>query len=90
MGKNIEILENAQRTLYCAKNQNWTDAAIKELREEHNIILRKDGCIALRDEGDMVQLSFEDDGCISFEEKGGFTFSKMWLNDAIEVLRAAR
>ena len=47
-------------------NQEWTEAAIEELRREHNILFRKDSVVPVLVRGKMLTIGIEDDGVLSF------------------------
>ncbi|MBR3078177.1 MAG: hypothetical protein IKH07_09695 [Oscillospiraceae bacterium] len=66
MEKLITKIEDGAAERYLAYDQEWTEAALAELRREHGVFFRADSAVAVRVRGSILALGIEDDGCISF------------------------
>ena len=92
-------LEDDEPMMFCAEEQCWDDATLKQLREEHNIIFKTSGhgvmpvMILNKDsQYPLLVLGSEDDGTIRFQRKYGSlrnTFSPYWVKSLIADLEEA-
>ena len=92
-------LEDDEPMMFCAEEQCWDDATLKQLREEHNIIFMTNGrgvmpiMIHNKDsKHPLLAIGSEDDGTIYFERKYGQitnTFSPYWVEYLIADLEEA-
>lgn len=83
-----------------AEDQWWNEEALKELREEHNVVFMSSGnackpilIIPRENEAPLVAIGVEDDGTIYFErDKYGHyanSFDSGWIKSLIADLQAA-
>lgn len=92
-------LEDNEPMMFCAEEQCWDDATLKQLREEHDIIFMTSGdgvmpVMILNKDGQypLFVLGSEDDGTIFFKREYGHfvnTFSSYWVRYLIADLEEA-
>lgn len=92
-------LEDDEPMMFCAEEQCWDNATLKQLREEHNIIFMTSGDgimpVMIRNKDSqypLLVLGSEDDGTIFFARKYGQflnTFSPYWVKSLIADLEEA-
>lgn len=95
---NTDLKDN-EPMMFCAEEQCWDDATLKQLKEEHDIIFMTsgDGVIPVMilnkdSQYPMIVLGSEDDGTIFFQrEYGQFVhrFSAYWVKHLIADLKEA-
>lgn len=84
-----------------AEDQWWNGEALKELRDEHNIIFMSSGvgCIPImviprENESPLVAIGVEDDGTVYFkrDDYGNYanSFDSGWIDSLIADLQAAK
>lgn len=81
--------DDDSRVFYCAKDQEWSLRATRELWNNHHIIMN-DGVVAVKVDGEMISLCAEDDGCITVNYKYDLRFNVYWIDDLIKALKLAK
>ena len=66
MEKLITKIEDGATLRFRVWDQEWTDEAIAELREDHGVLFRADSVTAVMLRGTILALGMEDDGEITF------------------------
>ena len=66
MEKLITTWREGATRRFSVRDQEWTEAAIEELRREHNILFRQDSVVPLLLQGKILTIGIEDDGVLSF------------------------
>lgn len=92
-------LEDDEPMMFCAEEQCWDDATLKQLREEYNIIFMTSGdgvmpvmILNKNSKYPLLVIGTEDDGTIQFERKYGslrHSFSPYWVKSLIADLEEA-
>ena len=90
--KLIEILkfnDGDSRTFYCAKDQEWSLQAQRELWNDYHIIMNN-GVVAVKVNGTIISLCAEDDGSIAVDDEHDLRFSVYWVDELIKALELAK
>ena len=66
MEKLITKIEDGATLRYRVWDQEWTEEAIEELRQDHGILFREDGFVPVMIRGRILTLGMEDDGELAF------------------------
>lgn len=107
MSRLHEFVADDERVLYpeelciSAEDQWWNPEALKELREEYNIIFMSSGrgckpilVIPRENESPLVAIGVEDDGTVYFkrDDYGNYanSFDSGWIDSLIADLKAAK
>jgi hypothetical protein len=64
--KLITVTQKGAFVRYTVRGQDWSDAAIEELRRDYGILFRPDGVVPVLIRGSVLQLGIEDDGVLFF------------------------
>ena len=98
----IDNLKDDEPVMFCAEEQYWDDATLKQLKEEYNVIFMTGGegvnPVMIVDKGNgkfhhfLFVIGSEDDGCIQFERAYGQfknSFHYVWAKYLIADLQEA-
>ncbi len=66
MEKLITKIEDGAMVRFLVWDQEWTEAAIEELRRDHGVFFRPDSAVGVMVRGKILALGIEDDGALSF------------------------
>ena len=90
--KLIEVFkfdDDDPRVFYCAKDQEWSLQAQRELWNDHHIIMNH-GVVAVKVNGNIISLCIEDDGCVAVNDQEDLRFNVFWVDDLIKALELAK
>ena len=92
-------LEDDEPMMFCAEDQCWDDATLKQLKEEYNIIFMTSGdavkpvmIVNSNSKYPLIVIGSEDDGTLYFKRQYGQfinCFSAYWVKSLIADLEEA-